>query len=94
MSEIAAPYKRALTQAVVLYCLWLGFSQLILDTGEFLSAVIYSSIAFWIGVVLVVVRRPLAPTRGDLYFIRWGIIPIVAMGVAVFTCVWHWKGVL
>ena len=89
MNAIAARYTGALIQAVVLQFLWLLLAVMVKDMGQFLEAVAYSSIAFWTGVLFVVLRRPLAPTRGDLFCIRWAIIPIVAVGVILFSHIWE-----
>jgi hypothetical protein len=43
------------------------------------------------GTVLILVRRPRNPTRGDLAFIRWGLLPIVVIGSELFIAVWKFK---
>jgi hypothetical protein len=40
-------------------------------------------IAFWTGVLAMMVRRPLTPTRGDLAFIRWNFVPLFLAAAVV-----------
>lgn len=91
---LSDPYTRPLLQA---FCFQLGlvfFFSLLLDFHVRLQACCYSSVAFWLGTVLILIRRPRAPTRGDLAYIRWALLPIVAIGVPAFLHVWRLKNVI
>lgn len=56
------------------------------------QAAMYSSVAFWLGVLIILIRRPMSPTKGDLAYIRWGLLVIVPIGVPAFLYVWSAKG--
>ena len=94
VNTIAVTYHRALIQALALQVVLLILGAMVLDGGECLSAVVYSSIAYWAGLAFVVFRRPSTPTGGDLVFVRYGLIPIVIGGVLLFIYVWGKKGAI
>ncbi len=45
---------------------------LILDMGEAARGMGAVMIGYWTGIVIILIRRPLSPTKGDLFFVRWG----------------------
>jgi hypothetical protein len=92
MSFVNDPYFRPLLRALLLQFLLLAFCTRILDGGVIFDACAKSSAAFWAGVIVILVRRPKNPTRGDLIYVRWGLLPIVTVGVYGFLTVWHAKG--
>jgi hypothetical protein len=70
------------------------FRVMVLDLGQRLQACCAASAAFWLGAILVLVRRPRNPTRGDLAYLKWGLVPIVLVSNPVFIWVWTLKGAL
>src|SRR5258708_5744982 len=87
------PRTRPLLRAFVQQLAWLFFlGTFILDEGVLHSAARAPSIGFWSGVMLVLIRRPHTPTRGDLLFIRWGLHPIMLIGLFVQIQVWKATG--
>lgn len=64
-----------------------------LDMGQWMSATIYLSFGFWLGACVVLVRRGSALTRWDRLYLRYGLAPIIVVGVPVFLYVWSLKGV-
>ena len=81
MTAIAVNYRRPLVEAVILQVLFLALGACVKDFGQFLLAVICSSAVFWAGVSFVLIRRPSSPSRADLLYVRFGLIPIVVAGV-------------
>ncbi|HEX8323268.1 MAG TPA: hypothetical protein VF595_05070 [Tepidisphaeraceae bacterium] len=81
-----ASYRRAIWTAVVLQLFLTVFLSLILDGGKIASAGGCAMIAFWVGVTVILLRRPVSPNAVDLFFVRWGYIPLllVAIGLAVW----------
>ncbi len=47
-----------------------------------------SMIGFWLGVAVIMTRRPRTPGRLDLFFIRWGFVPMLALGLTLMP----WMG--
>jgi hypothetical protein len=53
----------------------LGFlTASLLDGGRAFGFFQVAFVAYWLIVGLIIVRRPQSPTRGDIVFIRWGIV--------------------
>jgi hypothetical protein len=86
-------YFRPLIQAICIQSIFLLLSACVLDSEQTFAATRYASLAFWAGVLIVIIRRPAAPTSSDLRFVRYGLIPIVVAAVPCFFIVWHLKGV-
>ena len=55
---------------------------------EGLPALLYPSFGFWVGVSIILVRRPRDPTKGDLDFIRRGLLYAVVLGGSI--ALWYW----
>lgn len=87
------PYTRPLLRAFLLQIALLYFyKHMVLDLGERLQACCLASVAFWLGTIMVLARRPRNPTQGDLTYIRWGLLPIVFFSNPIFMTVWKMKG--
>ncbi len=65
---------------------------LCLDFGQFRQASGIASVGFWVGAILILLRRPLSPTKADLTFIDMGLLLVVALGVPVAYIVWAMRG--
>jgi hypothetical protein len=89
---LLAPYFRPLLWAFVFQVLLLAFYCTVLDLGQHARACSYASGVFWLGVLLILVRRRESPTRGDLAFIRWALLPIGILGSETFLLVWQMRG--
>jgi hypothetical protein len=87
------PYSAPLLTAFLTQIAVLALSGMVLDRGYVHTACRYASVGFWLGVVLVLCRRPASPQPSDLAYIRWGLPVIVVIAVPLFLAVWHWKGV-
>jgi len=57
-------------------------SGMILDGGVLARLLLIASIAFWIGVVFILFRRPQTPSRFDLSYLRIGLFVILAICIA------------
>lgn len=67
-------------QQVVLVVL----ASLVLDMGQTVRMMAATIIGYWIGVVIILVRRPLSPSKGDLLFVRWGCCLLAAIFLFVY----------
>jgi len=87
----SGPLARALLLQLVMLVVCVGC---VLDLGETGEACAYSSVAFWCGTLIILIRRPAKPTPGDLFYIRWGLVFINLIGIQAFHTVWRLKGVI
>jgi hypothetical protein len=77
---LAAEYVAALRFGVVQQLVLLGLSALMLDGGRTLRLCAIAAVAYWAAALLIIARRPAAPTRADRTFLRYGylVLPVVA----------------
>jgi hypothetical protein len=88
--EFDSRYERPLTSAVFaswfLWCFW----ALHLDGGVRKTGCNIALVGFWAGVVLILLRRPHRPTRVDLLYIRFAVIPLILVTVPAYLKYWGW----
>jgi hypothetical protein len=69
-------------------------ASMMLDEGQFANATARISIAFWIGVFIIIARRSSTLTKGDHLFIRHGLLLLLLLGLPSAFTVWAIRGVL
>ena len=52
----------------------------------------YSLFAFWIGVVVIAVRRSRNPTRVDIFLIKFGFVPLLLIATYLTGLIWQARG--
>lgn len=62
------------------------------EYGDLLFICIRTLPAFWGGAALIWLRRRDHPTPVDLFFIRWGYVPLCLVAVLITKGVWTWRG--
>jgi hypothetical protein len=87
-SEYSRPVKAALVQQGIVLILGL----LMLDGGLTLHMAMLAVIAFWLAFGIVIARRPLAPTRSDLFLVRYGFLLAFVTILIVAPYVWKAMG--
>ena len=87
-------YARPIVRALIVQAIFGILAGMNLDMGQTMSAYLYLSLPFWIGVGIIAVRRKSHPTKGDLLYIAYGLIPIMIGGIPLFFYVWERKGAL
>lgn len=60
--------------------------------GQLLMWVVYSIAIFWVMALIIIVRRPSSPTRGDLVAIRYGFFGILVAVVGATMLRWTMDG--
>lgn len=90
---ISSSYKKPLIIAVLFSSVLLILSSLILDYGYTGLASVYGTVGLWVGVLLIVLRRPQAPTTADIAIIRVGSLPVIIMARILVRWIWHLRGV-
>ena len=81
--RFAPEYREAVKVALVLQALAMVVLLAVLDGGALARAGGAAMLAFWIGVVVVVIRRPKAPSAFDLLYVRWGYLVMLVIGIAL-----------
>jgi hypothetical protein len=76
-------YRAAIRTSIILQ-LPIALLMLLMLDGGFLAKIDgYATAGFWIGVAIVLLRRPGHPHRTDLFYIRWGFPFMLGVGIAV-----------
>jgi len=88
--ELSKEYWKALKVSLVLQIASTLLSGLCMDCGQMAQWGEVSLIAWWGGFLVAVFRRPMAPTKVDLFLIRWSF-PVVCFLVTPFLMMLIWK---
>lgn len=91
-AAISLKYKKPTIEAAVLCSILLVLSFMVMDYGEAFFASFYATVAFWTGVILIVLRRPQTPTPTDIRFIRFGSLLAVVIAQLLSPWIWHLRG--
>ena len=80
---VSSMYDRVVRQSLGLQLITACLVGLLLDGGVAARVVGVSLLGFWISVGILMVRRPLQPTKYDLAFVKWGFLPVLLVAVLV-----------
>jgi hypothetical protein len=89
---LSESYQRPLLWAFAIQLLLAATCGTMLDFGQHARACAGASLAFWLGVLFIVIRRRESPTRGDVAYIRWGLLPIGILGTEAIMLAWRLRG--
>jgi hypothetical protein len=92
VSGIAPAYEAALRRSLLFQALFSIPSGLMLDMGRENRYVLGALSAQWTGILLCLIRRPLAPTKLDLLFIKYSLLPLIVSAHIIAPFVWEWLG--
>ena len=91
--RISQSYRRPVFEAVGVQVLLGVLGLLNLDGGTTARICGIALIAFWAGAVVLVLRRPLSPTRMDIALIRFGYLPLLVVAFFLIHLIWTMRGV-
>jgi hypothetical protein len=91
---ISDRYSLPLRHALIQQALLLVLSALMLDFGTMSQITGIAFLAYWGGAVVMILRRPLCPSRLDLCLMRWSFLPLLIVVQITARWVWHWRGFL
>lgn len=83
--DYAAEYNGAFVRGLIVQGTLGALTALVHDGGQMHRAFWVAILAQWAAVWMVLLRRPLNPTAADLWFARYGVLPIFAVIVLVAT---------
>lgn len=78
--------------SLVLQVFFLIMGAGMLDGGEIFQIVIYAIIAYWVGFVLVFMRRCRGLTKADKLLIKWGFPILCFLSGSITGFIWHLRG--
>lgn len=56
-------------------------ASLVLDMGQCARGMASVMVGYWVGTAIILLRRPMSPSKGDLLFVRWGCAVLAAAAV-------------
>src|ERR1022692_2378880 len=78
---VSPKHIRAMQQALFVQAIFVALTACVLDSGHTHWCTLTAVLAHWLGMVMILIRRPASPTNGDLWFSQWGYFPILAATV-------------
>jgi hypothetical protein len=90
--ELSHEYWHALKHAILLQALFGVLTGLMLDGGRSFGFFKVAFVGHWVGILLIIGRRPLAPTKTDILCIRWGTVLLLAVADLGAPLVWSIVG--
>jgi len=84
---LAPAYREAVKVALALQAPITLVLLLMLDGGYSARIGGYVMAAFWIGVAVIMLRRPLHPTPWDVRYVKWGFAPLLLLGFAIAAAI-------
>ena len=90
---IPSPYRGAIRDAIYVQVPVIFLSGFSLDGGDLGAMCLIAALAYWCATVLLVVRRPDAPSRLDLAFVRFGYLPLAVATYHYTHYLWRVRGI-
>ena len=87
--SVRGSYSDSLKLSVLIQLPLFVFAALLLDGGQMLRYGEIAAAGYWVGAVLIMVRRPKSPTQVDLDLVKYGFVltcgcvTIIAVAIAV-----------
>lgn len=78
---IAAAYDHQIWFSVKQQIVLAILASLILDLGQCARGMAAVMVGYWAGTAMILLRRPMSPSKGDLLFVRWGCALLAAAAV-------------
>ncbi len=81
--KVSPAYRKVVKVALILQIFTTLLLLMILDGGILAQAGGAAMIGFWIGVGIVMLRRPTTPNEVDLLYIRWGYLFMLVVAIVL-----------
>lgn len=86
--------ESAIGGAIIQQLLVVVITSTALDGGASFQTAMFGIAATWAGIGIILLRRRLSPTAGDLDFVRLSLIPLCVVSYLLSHEIWIWRGVL
>jgi len=90
-----SPSYRGTLRLIMIEQIPLGLlAGMIMDGGGVALIFLYTLAGFWAGFGMIVLRRPMTPTKTDLFLIKWGTFILLAISFGMACGIWPWRGAI
>ena len=86
------PYRKYIVWSLVVQTLLFLMASITLDYGETFVSFIYSSVAYWFGVAMILRRKSTEPIRTDVIYLKYGLIVLSLMSWNMSPVIWAMRG--
>lgn len=86
------PYRKYIVWSLVVQVFLFLMASITLDYGETFVAFIYSSVAYWIGVAMILRRKSNEPVRTDVLYLKYGLIVLSVVSWMWSPMIWALRG--
>ena len=52
----------------------------------------YAAVAYWAGVAIIVIRRPMTPNKTDIMMLKWGFLLLFVISIFMSFQIWRLRG--
>ena len=91
---LSPAFGNAFAEAIVIQLLVVVFTSILLGGATIAQVCMFALLAYWVGAILIVCRRPRSPTETDIQLIRFGYLPLCGIAFIMSTFIWLIRGVL
>ena len=91
--KISGKYWNAIKVSLIFQIAICLLTSLITDLGQTFQIWAITMAAYWIGAIVIMLRRPQSPTRIDLFLARWAFPFLFMLAFPVTTLVWKMRGI-
>lgn len=86
------PYRKYILCSLFVQVFLLLLTGIVTDMGETLVAFLYSSVAYWSGVAIILRRKSTVPIRTDVMYLKYGLIGLSLLSVTLSPLIWALRG--
>ena len=85
-------YRKSILWSLVLQVFLLLIGCTITDGGLTLITFLYSAVAYWFGVALILRRKSTAPISTDVMYLKYGLIVLSLLSCTLSPAIWALRG--
>jgi hypothetical protein len=90
----SASYRGSIRTAIIWFGILALWCAIVLDIGESLQAFLYALGVYSVTLLLIVLRRPVTPSRLDLLVVGWALPILFFLLLLLIPAIRHTRGVL
>ena len=86
------PYRKYIVWSLVVQVFLFLLACITLDYGETFVAFAYSSVAYWLGVAIILRRKSSEIIRTDVLYLKYGLIALSLVSWTLSPLIWALRG--
>ena len=82
------PYRKYILWSLALQVFLLSVACILTDGGRTLIAFLYSTVAYWFGVAMILRRKSPEPIKTDVMYLKYGLIALSLISATLSPIIW------